>query len=432
MAEQFIVKGVDVMTQDSMTALEMLHQEWQVIEYYYNKDREVRETGFDRFMKLIQVMMDIADPDDDDQMSYVFQAVFHMLNFFDSDLDEGAHKEGALGILDYMMQHGIDFTEKRYCGSERTTVRDYLIKKVYEKRALIEKMSRIGVDMDKALVDGRTLVHTLIHHDRYGSPLETDEREQELADLMEYFSVESMEELDKDGLSAVHTAARENHYEVLEAMIRKGVNVNITSDSPAVAGSTPLHMACEHGYPKIVQMLMDAGADDTILNVKEETPAHVAVSKKISYKEITEAERVQMIKALKHIDIPGRGGQTPLMFAQDRNLYITATISPLLIEKGADVNRRDNDGNNAMMHNGQWHCSLSVLKSMVAAGLDINARNNDGDTVLHMLLRRNSIQPAIYLIKKGADYNIANQKKVTAMQIAVEDGQSDVVELMDI
>ena len=45
MAEQFIIKGIDVMAQESKTALEMLCQERQVIEYYYNKDEDVRNGG---------------------------------------------------------------------------------------------------------------------------------------------------------------------------------------------------------------------------------------------------------------------------------------------------------------------------------------------------------------------------------------------------
>lgn len=434
MAEQFMIKGVDVMALEGKDVLEMMLQERQVIEYWYNKDEDLRKNGLERFLKIVQLMILKADPDDGDEMRYVFESVACLLNFFDSDYSYSTpeKREAAMGILDYMAEQGINFTEGMYCGCERTNFRDYLLKKVHEKRPLIEKMSQIGVDLNEALIDGRTLVHTIIDRDRYGSPYETEEREQELAELMDFFSVESMEALDRNGISAVHTAARKNHFEVMEAMIRKGVNVNVTADSPAVAGSTPLHIACEHGYPKIVQMLMDAGADDTLLNIKEETPAHIAVSKKISYKEIKEAERVQMLRALKHIDIPGREGKTPLMLVQSRDLYITGTISPILIEKGADVNRRDNDGNNAMMINAEWHGNLDVLKAMIKAGLDINARNKDGNTVLHRLLVRNYIREAVYLIKKGADYNIPNEKQVTPMQIAVEDGRTEVLELMGI
>ncbi len=434
MAEQFMIKGVDVMTLEGRAALDMLVQERGVIEYWYSKDADLQKNGLERFVKLVQLMTIKADPDDDEEMTDVFESIAKLVNFFDSDYSYSTPEKRAasLGILDFIAEQGIDFTKARYCGSQRTSLRDYLLKMVHKKIPLLEKMFQVGVDLDKTLDDGKTLAHSLVARDRFGSPYETDPREQELVECMEFFSTESMEALDGNGICAVHAAAKNNHFEVLEAMIRKGVNVNVTADSPAVAGSTPLHMACEHGYPKIVQMLMDAGADDTIMNVKEETPAHIAVSKKISYKEIKDEERVQMLRALKHIDIPGREGKTPLMFVQSRDLYISGTISPLLIEMGADVNRRDNDGNNAMMLCAEWHGTMNVVKAMVKAGLDLNARNKEGNTVLHRLLVRNNVQAAVYLIKKGADYNIANEKQVTPMQIAVEEGHTEVLELMDI
>ncbi len=60
-------------------------------------------------------------------------------------------------------------------------------------------------------------------------------------------------------------------------MLRKGVNVNLTEDKPSVAGTTFLHIACEHGYPRLVEMLMDAGADVNIANEKQVTPMQLAV-----------------------------------------------------------------------------------------------------------------------------------------------------------
>lgn len=431
MEESFIIKGVDVMAQDSKTALEMLVQERQVIEYWYHKDEDTRKGGLEKFIKLVQLMLLKADSDDDEETSYGFESMCCLLNFFDSSHCEEERKK-ALEILDFVKEQGFSFTETRYCEHTGTNLRDYLLKKVHEKRLLIEKMYHMGIDLNVPLTDGRTPVHVLVSRNRRGSDFETNPDEQELADLMEFFSVESMEELDKYGKSAVHTAVRENHFEALEAMIKKGININITEDSPAVAGTTPLHAACGYGFPKIVQMLMNAGADDTIQNVKEETPAHIAVSKKISFKEIKTAERIEMLRSLKNIDIPGREGITPLMLAQGRELYISDEVSYVLIEKGADVNRRDNDGNNAMMVNAEWHGSLGVLKAMLNAGLDINAQNKEGNAVLHILIKRNSTQTARLLLKKGADYNIANNAQVTPVQLAVENGKDDLLELMQI
>ena len=72
--ESFIIKGVDVMTQDSKTALEMLVKEMQVIEYWYDKDEDIRNGGCEKFVKLVQAMLLKADPDDDEEMSCAFES----------------------------------------------------------------------------------------------------------------------------------------------------------------------------------------------------------------------------------------------------------------------------------------------------------------------------------------------------------------------
>lgn len=426
---EIMINGVDVMAQPGEEALEALLKEIERISFYGVVNGE-KDDRVERMMQMLQGMITKADLDDDEEAKYIFEALPRLLNFFSHYDRRNPDRGEVLEILDFMVRMDVDFTEARYYQRERTNFRDHLIRQVYDKYPLIEKLSRMGIDMDEALVNGMTPVHILVSRNRIGSSCRGEEEEQELARLMDFFSVESMEALDRKGSSAIHTAVRNNHHEVLEAMIRKGINVNITEDQPAVAGTTPLHTACAYGFPKIVQMLMDAGADDTMKNVEEETPAHVAVSEKIRFRKITDQERVEMVKALKNIDIPGKGGQTPLMLAQDYHLFISGTLTPILIEKGADVNRKDDNGNTAVLLYAQWHCHMSVLKPMVKAGLDLNARNKDGNTVLHLALKNRNAEEARYLIKKGADYNIANEKQVTPMQIAVEQGLEEVLELM--
>ena len=431
MAEQLIINGEDVMALESGKALEMLFQAMQMTEYSYVVNGE-EDKRFQKLMTMVRAIIVKADPDDDDEMKYVYEAVPRLLNFRDfytghNDLQEKAQ---ALEILDFLTEEGISLTGAGYYCGTRTNLRDHLISRVFDKYPLMEKMSRMGIDLNEALAGGRTPVHILVDCDRKGALHRTDPEEQKLVELLDFFSVESMEALDKNGTSAIHTTVRKNHFEVLEAMLRKGANVNLTEDRPSVAGTTPLHTACACGFPRIVQMLMDAGADDAMKNVEEETPAHVAVSEKVRFKKIAAEERAEMIRALKSIDIPGRGGQTPLMLAQDYHLFISSALTPVLIEKGADVNRTDNDGNNAMLLYAEWHCHMSVLKPMVKAGLDINARNKEGNTVLHLALKNRCSEEARYLIKKGADYNIANKDRVTPMQIAAENGLEEVLELM--
>ena len=294
---------------------------------------------------------------------------------------------------------------------------------------VLDMLMESGYSFSEPLVKGRTPAYILLNRNRIKSwGADKNEYEEALAKTVaDYFSVESLETLNAEGTSAAHAAVRYNHFEVVEAMLKKGVNINLTEDTPSVAGTTFLHIACEHVYPQLVKMLMAAGADDTLKNEKEETAAHIAASVKVRYKEIRNEDRVEMLKALEHVDIPGKNGTTPLMLAQDPQSSLTFTLTPVLIEKGADVNRADNDGNTALMLHTFWYCFKDVVKAMVKAGYDINARNRHGDTVLHYVMKNGNSEMAVYLIKKGADVNIANDKQVTPAQIAVEKGLDEIL-----
>ena len=79
-----------------------------------------------------------------------------------------------------------------------------------------------------------------------------------------------------------------------------------------------------------------------------------------------------------------------------------------------------------MLH-AEWYCDKEVFKAMVKAGYHVNARNKAGNTVLHYAMKNKSSEVAVYLIKKGADVNVANEKQVTPMQIAVEKGMDEVL-----
>lgn len=393
---------------------------WQLLYYEANMIRSsegAEDLGHvDNSLVLLERLLQKADPDDDAET--VLEAL---------DLVLGRYVPVGK-VLDLLVAAGYSFTEPQYAGGNLTNLRDFLLEKRFSPE-LVDQMVQLGIDVNEPLVKGRTPAFLLLQRNRMNSwgPDENEWEEGLARTVADHFSVESLETLNADGTSAAHAAVRKNHHEAVEAMLKKGVNVNLTEDQPSVAGTTFLHLACEHGYPKLVKMLMDAGADDTLKNEREETAAHIAASKKIRYKEIRDEDRVEMIRALEHVDIPGKNGMTALMLAQDPQASLTFKLTPVLIEKGADVNRADNDGNTALMLHTYWYCFKDVIKAMVKAGYDVNARNRKGDTVLHYVMKNKNSEMAVYLIKKGADVNIANDQQVTPAQIAVEKGMDEIL-----
>lgn len=72
------------------------------------------------------------------------------------------------------------------------------------------------------------------------------------------------------------------------------------------------------------------------------------------------------------------GGSTPLLVAA---IFGRAEAAKLLIEKGANVNARSNDGATAL-HAAAFFCHTEIVKLVLSKGADVNAKNIRGDTPL--------------------------------------------------
>ncbi len=130
-----------------------------------------------------------------------------------------------------------------------------------------------------------------------------------------------------DGMTALHWAAFHSNAEMAELLLREGARVDPTT---RIGAYTPLHLAARHGAPRVVAILLGAGADADAASedVGGATPLHFAAA----------AGTEEAIRALVRQGAPVDGrddawSQTPLMFAASAGR--TGAVRTLL-ELGAD------------------------------------------------------------------------------------------------
>lgn len=358
-----------------------------------------------------------VDTDDDEEMGMVINILHNAMN-----------NDDKCELLELFVKAGIDLTAPIHSSGTVQCIRDRCLTGNCGVKA-IKKFMELGLDMDQAIVKGRTPAYIVAsQEERNMMGRGKDDYFEEAAKL---FSRESMEQTNDDGTTAVHEAARSGHVDMLRVMIEKGVDVNIAQDQPAEAGNTPLHEACARGNAEVVELLMKSGADDTIQNVKGETAAYLALTKRVFGGDIDLDDRIAILEALEHVDIPGSGGRTPLMqMLIQLGLNDKTELLPVLLDKGVDLEQRDDAGNTALITAADSRSYKGVVKELVRAGADVNAENKRGDTALHLALKWGDQESSIFLIKKGADYNHANNAGVTPAQLAAEKGYDTLLELM--
>jgi uncharacterized protein len=99
------------------------------------------------------------------------------------------------------------------------------------------------------------------------------------------------------------------------------------------------------------------------------------------------------------------------------------------MDKGADVNARDDKGFTALMLASSYG-KIEVAKLLVGKGADVNAVNNLGSTALIGAVIFGHAEVASLLISKGADVNIKDKKGYSALSIAKIQGYPEIVSLL--
>jgi ankyrin repeat protein len=208
--------------------------------------------------------------------------------------------------------------------------------------------------------------------------------EKEMAKTLKYRSREQNKALQK-----LIDAAMYGNLNQVQELIASGVDVNAI----ATCNRTALSLAIQGGKIPVIQALLDAGADP---NLPDETDDGLAANAPLAEAAST-------------------------FFATNRSEMVR-----LLIQRGANVNQQDAEGQTALMRTLSYS-DIEVVKILVEENADLNIRDNDGNTVLMMAELGNSTKIVNILKQAGA-----TQQGLTEVELlqAVNRGDVDRVKIL--
>ena len=201
--------------------------------------------------------------------------------------------------------------------------------------------------------------------------------------------------------------------ELIAELKYRGLDANYVMDFSK--GLPLICSAASHASTKIIKTLIDFGADINVRDFDGDTPLADAVSN-------PEAVKI-FLDMNADVNSPNNWGRTPLMKAAEFNSIDTIKM---LIEHGAYVNSKDQNGSTVFMHidpYGDPQSNLQTLQVLIDAGADVNAKDNNGRTVLMHFMPDEYTEDCyiVPLIKAGSDVNAQNNDGETVLGIATRD-----------
>jgi uncharacterized protein len=202
------------------------------------------------------------------------------------------------------------------------------------------------------------------------------------------------------GMTVLMIASLRGYENMVEALIKRGANVNLKHYS----GDTALMMAASNPNAKIVKALLKAGADP---NIKVGSPHAGEITPLIRAINLNDEHRIEIVEALlaagAEINPSGNFMMSPLMHAVE-----DLELVKLLIAKGADVNQKNFRGATPLM-GAAGAGTVSVVKYLIEKGADVNARDQEDHTALAYAENRQALFDA-----SERDQIIQVLKRITA------------------
>ena len=228
-----------------------------------------------------------------------------------------------------------------------------------------------------------------------------------------------VDETQPDGTSALHWASHLEQIDLVDLLLGKGADPNVTNRY----GVTPLSLAATNGSPAVITALLDAGARPNTASPYGETPLMTAArtgDAEVVSLLLTAGANVNAKEAWR--------GQTALMWAAAET---NAAAAQVLMEMGADVSARSDGGMTAVLFAARAG-HINTVSTLLKGGANLDETADDaiprapqkidddsekhaaniepeplglGSSVLATAIRNTHYDLAAWLVSEGADIN---------------------------
>jgi ankyrin repeat protein len=216
---------------------------------------------------------------------------------------------------------------------------------------------------------------------------------------------------DKFGYTPLYMAIHNDDLYFLKILIANGADVN----TKYRGGETLLKSAAKTGKTEAIKLLLDGGAD---INENDNGPTalHAMLNMRNSnynqYRLSKDTAELLLARGA-DVNLKDKFGWTPLHFAAES---ADVNIIELLLDKGAEVNAKDDEAGFTALHHAVRLGKRNVAELLITRGADVNVKDKQGHTPLYVAAGYD-YQLAEFLIEKGADSSIRADSGRTLLEL---------------
>ena len=138
------------------------------------------------------------------------------------------------------------------------------------------------------------------------------------------------------------------------------------------------------------------------------------------------AEVERLIEKGTNVNAKDNDGNTPLYFAAN-NSHLA--VAAKLLEHGTDVNAKD-DGGNTPLHWAANNGDLAIVEKLIENKANVNVKNKDGNTPLHWSAGTGNLAVVEKLVEKGTNVNAKNNGGSTPLYLAEKRHYAEIADYL--
>lgn len=243
--------------------------------------------------------------------------------------------------------------------------------------------------------------------------------------------------------TALHNAAMEDHYEVVEMLLN-------LKEAPEIrelknkSGQTPLLTAAQFGKSQIASLLLDKGADYNIIDNDGNTALHYAAisgdrelaERLLALKQMVsdspnEPNATSAVKSSRLLNMTNKNEDTPLALALSSE---QEAVFAFLLESGAKTDIESHNGD-TLLHRAAKTGQLNIVKKLLPASIEgaesVKAepvRNILGETPMMLAAQEDKFDVVEYLLSRNETFTEKGMKLEKAMFSAAHDGHIRLIQ----